>query len=117
MSTQPHLIDRTPDGETVWGVGGHRIVNDRRDPQWFYVWTTHTPRIFVGKAATLEEAAELIAPEPIGAGYYLQCGACDAEVFVTEAQWDDTTVHVVAHEGCSYPDGGVDLDHARRHAD
>lgn len=49
--------------------------------------------------------------------YYMSCGACDADVLVTEAQWDDTTVHVVGHEGCLMPFGGVDLDHARRHAD
>ena len=50
-------------------------------------------------------------------GYYLQCGACDADVHVTEAEWEDTSVHVVAHPWCLYDDGGVDLDHARRHSD
>lgn len=61
----------------------------------------------------------------MGEGYYLQCGACDGEVFVSEAQWNDATVHVVPHVGCAYVTwvnnkpvaGGVDLDHARRHAD
>lgn len=50
------------------------------------------------------------------AGYYMQCGGCDAEMFVTEAQWSDTGLRVIEHVGCAHQ-GGVDLDHARRHSD
>ncbi|MFD3407017.1 hypothetical protein ACFWUU_40415 [Kribbella sp. NPDC058693] len=57
------------------------------------------------------------------AGFYLQCGLCDGDVFVPEDQWDDPSVHLVPHEDCpngwdlEHDGSGADLDHARRHAD
>ncbi|QBZ73417.1 hypothetical protein SEA_HEATHER_47 [Streptomyces phage Heather] len=43
----------------------------------------------------------------------MQCGGCSGEVTVTQAQWRKESVIPCPH--C--PDGGVDLIHARRHAD
>lgn len=43
----------------------------------------------------------------------MHCGACGGLVQVTEKQWRRDSFAVCP--GC--PDGGVDLVHARRHAD
>jgi hypothetical protein len=47
-------------------------------------------------------------------GLVLSCGGCGAEVYVTEERWADLAVKVLPCWSCS---AGVDLVHARRHAD
>ncbi|WAB08861.1 hypothetical protein SEA_SUCCESS_82 [Streptomyces phage Success] len=43
----------------------------------------------------------------------MTCGGCEGEVLVTPEQWHNWNTVPCPH--C--PDGGVDLIHARRHAD
>jgi hypothetical protein len=47
-------------------------------------------------------------------GFVVSCGGCGAEIWVTDDDWADRTLKFRACLDC--PDG-VDLDHARRHAD
>jgi hypothetical protein len=47
-------------------------------------------------------------------GFTVSCGACGAEIWVTDDTWADPAVTFRACESC--PEG-ADLAHARRHAD
>jgi hypothetical protein len=93
------------------GCGADIYVTDER---WADLALEELPCWSCSAVVDLGRSRQTDAMDFSEPGYYLQCGVCSADVFVTEELWNDRAVELVPHEGCT---GGADLAHARRHAD